>query len=138
MLVAVEIFQSLIQFIIACSFVNKVMQIAKVDTSKIRLCQILMVTVFVTILSVSLIETFSGNLSCMGGHQLGSDWSRSIYLELALTLCIFGSALYLTRRQVQKSEFLQIQGTRETTRNSSEKDILRQGSTKFIRDDEQD
>jgi hypothetical protein len=98
LLVVVEYVYSLIQFVIAWSFVNKVLTIARKRKLQ-QVMAIMMLIIFVTLMIYSLLMVFKyADFTCRDTF-LGEEWTFFLSFSIFQSLIIIGSSLYLTRIQ---------------------------------------
>jgi hypothetical protein len=104
MLVLVEYLCNIIQFVIAWSFVNKVLNIAQLPNVQ-KVVAILMILVFISLVIISIVVMAqSENYSCHKNF-LGEEWDFIMVFSLLQSLVIIISSIYLTRVKYKTAGF---------------------------------
>ena len=96
MLVAVQILQSVIQFVICCSFIDKVINIAKYNSLR-KYVYSLLILVFLAFLTITVyLVTVPGQMSC-NSSTLGKDWGLFLGMGVIQSVLIVLSGYYLNK-----------------------------------------
>lgn len=116
MYIAVQIVQTIIQYVICCSFIDKVLVIAEMDRLQhyVRIGQAIFILVFFVL---AIVIDVVGKLTC-NQSTLGSDWILFMTVGIIQSLLIVASSVYLSRTKRERMIKSQIMRSQSQTRKS--------------------